>query len=145
KAYDVQDLIYFNRGMDGRKDLMAIHSPKDYHAAFVKAFNRQDVNAILSLYEPDAVLVPGASPVRGHAEVRAALSQFLALKGTMRLETTYLLEAGDVALSRGKWTLDGTDPSGKPVHMESSSIEVHRKQPDGTWLVAIDHPFGAGS
>jgi ketosteroid isomerase-like protein len=124
---------------------MALRNPKDYHSAFVEAFNRQDINGILALYESDAVLVPGAGPVRGRAEMHTALSQLLALKGTMRLETVYLLEAGDLALSRGKWTLDGTDPSGKPVHMESSSIEVLRKQPDGNWLVVIDHPFGAAS
>ena len=37
---------------------------------------------------------------------------------------------------------DGTDADGNPVDLRGSTAEVVRRQPDGTWKYAIDHPFG---
>jgi len=117
--------------------------PSQMHAAFEAAFNALDADALIATYTPDATLIPtpGTTAV-GHAAIRAALTQFLALKGTMRIRTVFVIESGDTALARGQWTLDGTGPDGKPVHLESSNVEVMRRQPDGSWLVAIDNPYG---
>lgn len=61
----------------------------------------------------------------------------------MRIETIYVMEQGGVALTRGQWHLNSKDPRGNPIEMSSKSIEVARRQPNGEWLLAIDHPFGA--
>ena len=69
---------------------------------------------------------------------------FLALKGTLTLETIYVTQLEDIALMRGKWHLkNGTGSDGQPVEMEGNSIEVLRRQPDGRWFYIIDYPFGA--
>jgi len=124
---------------------MAIPSdPLKTHRFFAQAFNAGDADALVAMYDPAAVLVPGpGAEAVGHDAIRAALGQFLALRGTMHMETTFALRSGDTALTRSKWRLDGTDPAGKPVVMEGNSLEVLRRQADGTWLIVIDHPFGA--
>src|SRR5262245_27023958 len=119
-------------------------APIDTVNQLSSAINRGDVEAALALYQADAVLMaqPG-QPARGANEVRAALAQFTALKPTLRTQAESVVEAGDVALYIGRWTLRGTDPSGKPVAMEGESSDVLRKQPDGRWLIALDNPWGA--
>jgi ketosteroid isomerase-like protein len=51
-----------------------------------------------------------------------------------------VVQAGDVALVSGTWTLTG--PDGEPVTMSGRSTDVARQQPDGTWRWVIDVPFG---
>ncbi|HAF12136.1 MAG TPA: hypothetical protein DCK99_00285 [Blastocatellia bacterium] len=41
------------------------------------------------------------------------------------------------------WTLTGTDPSGGAVEMAGQTSDVVRRQPEGTWLLVIDIPYGA--
>ena len=98
----------------------------------------------LALYEPTATFVPQPGhSTSGIEAVRGALQQYLALKGTLKMATTYVVESGDMALLRGKWLLQGTGPDGKPVEMGGNSIEILRRQSDGSWCFVIDHPLGA--
>lgn len=123
---------------------MGVNAPQDLHKAFEDAFNSGNVDAVIALYEPDASLVPQPGTVtKGRQSVRQALQQFLALKGTMRIETIYVMEQGGVVLTRGQWHLKSKDGQGNPIELSGKSIEVARRQPNGEWLLAIDHPFGA--
>jgi uncharacterized protein (TIGR02246 family) len=123
---------------------MGVNNPDDFHRAFATAFNSGNVEAVLALYEPEAGLVPQPGTVaQGHAAIRQALQQFLAVRGTMRIETVYVMKQGGLALTRGQWHLSGKDAQGHPIEMSGKSIEVARQQPTGEWLLAIDHPFGA--
>ena len=36
----------------------------------------------------------------------------------------------------------GTGPNGMTVEMAGKSSDVLRRQPDGTWLIAVDNPWG---
>ena len=124
---------------------MAERGPTDVHTLFEKAFNAGDLQGMMALYEPDAILIPqpGAEPVQGLQAIRSALEGFLMLKGKMELQTKHVVRHGDIALLRGAWRLRGTGPDGKPVEMAHGSAEVVRRQPDGRWLYIIDHPFGS--
>jgi ketosteroid isomerase-like protein len=52
-------------------------------------------------------------------------------------------QCGDVALLMSKWTLKGTSTEGEPVSIEGQTSDVVRRQADGSWLFAVDNPFGA--
>ena len=123
---------------------MSITSPDDLHQHFTQAFNSGDLDAVMKLYEPDAALVPQPGHVTtGQAANRQALQTFMALKGRMDITTVYVIRAGNLALLRGEWHLTGTGPDGKQVEMSGKNVEVARRQSNGDWLFAIDHPFGA--
>jgi uncharacterized protein (TIGR02246 family) len=113
-------------------------------ARLAEAINRGDLNAALALYEKDAVMVvqPGQL-ARGAAKMRDALAGFIALRPTLRMEAEQVVEAGDLALYLGRWSLRGTDPSGQPVAMSGESSDILRRQTDGRWLIALDNPWGA--
>jgi len=118
---------------------------KSIHPRFEAAFNAGDVEALVALYEPDAVMAlsPGKL-ARGIAEIRAVFEQFAETHAKMRLETATTLETGDgLALLHGKWTLTGRGPDGHPFEAAATSAEVLRRQPDGRWLYVLDNPFGA--
>jgi uncharacterized protein (TIGR02246 family) len=121
-----------------------MNRPEDMHSRFAAAFNSGNVDAIMALYEADSTLVPQpGQEVTGRDAIRQALLQFLAVKGTMRITTTFIVRGPGIALTRGRWTLNGTGPDGNPIEMTGQGVEVLRQQPSGEWLLVIDHPFGA--
>ena len=122
---------------------MRIMTPEDGHRAFAAAFNAGDVDAILALYEPNAVLVlaPGQT-ADGLDAIRGALTNFLGLKLPIDLRIGTAAVAGDIALLSSPWTITGPDPGGSPVNLSGTTADVLRKQPDGTWRFVIDSPFG---
>jgi uncharacterized protein (TIGR02246 family) len=119
-------------------------SPSQIHREFEAAFNAGDEEALLALYEPEAAFVAGPGQVLTDKDaLRAALQQFLALKGQIKLESKFEAQSGDLALLINDWKLTGgTGPDGKPVEMSGRTTEVVRRQPDGRWIYVIDNPFG---
>jgi uncharacterized protein (TIGR02246 family) len=115
-------------------------SPEQLHVHFEDAFNRQDLDSIVALYEPDAVLASVGGPVRGAGAIREAYRGYLAVRPTIELKTLGVNRAGDLALLHGKWILQGTGPDGGQIRREGRNTEVARLQPNGRWLFVIDNP-----
>ncbi|HEV2812773.1 MAG TPA: SgcJ/EcaC family oxidoreductase [Solirubrobacteraceae bacterium] len=112
-------------------------------AAFADRLAAGDLDGALALYEPDATFAPQpGAHVTGLDAIRGALEQFIALNPTLDGEVEKVLEAGDVALVTNRWTLRGTGPDG-PLEMAGVSADVMRRQPDGTWRILVDDPWGA--
>jgi ketosteroid isomerase-like protein len=66
----------------------------------VEAWNRGDVDAFLSLYEPDCEVVfrpevPEPGPFHGHAELKQWVEGFLDAWESHRVEVVEVMEAGD--------------------------------------------------
>src|SRR5690349_12782151 len=97
----------------------------------------------MTLYEPEAGFAaqPG-NLAHGAAGVRNALVGFLAMKGKLDLKVTRVLEASDLALVISVWSFAGTGPGGEPVKLTGKSADVLRRQPDRSWRLVIDNPWG---
>lgn len=122
---------------------MPVQRPEDTFAAFAGAFNAGGLDALVTLYEPEALMVPEPGRwVTGHAAIREALQGFLALQGTMTIQPIAIVTAGDLALTHGQWMLSATGPDGRPLTLGGKTAAVLRRQPDGTWLIVIDNPYG---
>jgi ketosteroid isomerase-like protein len=124
---------------------MQVITPENMPKHFAEAFNSEDIDALLSLYESEATMVVSSSArvVKGISAIRSALEEFLMLRGKIILEPTYCIQTAELALLQAKWQLTGTSPDGQSVSLEGNSVEVYRRQPDGRWLYIIDNPFGA--
>ncbi len=123
---------------------MPANTPEEVHQLFAKHFSAGDLEALLALYEPGATLVPQPGPpVIGLAAIREVMNGFLALKPQFDLRLKKAFQANDIALLFSTWTLKGTDPSGGAVEMAGQTSDVVRRQPEGTWLLVIDIPYGA--
>jgi uncharacterized protein (TIGR02246 family) len=114
--------------------------PEQIHQSFSEAFNGHDLDALVALYEPDAVLLTGAGPVKGTTAIWEVYRSYLALNPTIELETLGAFQADEIALLFGKWVLHGTGPDG-PIRNEGYNTETVRRQPDGRWLFLIDQPM----
>lgn len=114
---------------------MPAYTPEQIHPLFESAFNRGDVEALLALYESNAVIVAGGQPATGHDAIRGALTAFVAGGAQIKLETRSAIETEDgLAVLHGAWTI------GPPLSSEGISSEVVRRQADGSWLYIIDIP-----
>jgi ketosteroid isomerase-like protein len=74
--------------------------------AWTKAFNARDIDALVSLVTPDAVLLdPGVAPVSGREAVRETLARALgAARGPVTTATKEIVIAGDIAWRIGALT-----------------------------------------
>ena len=110
-------------------------TPREIHILFERAFNSGNVEDIVALYEPGAVLVSGGEAITGGQGLRHAYSAFVASGARMTLETRAVIESGEgLAVLHGAWSL------GAPSGTQGLSTEVVRRQPDGSWLFVIDNP-----
>jgi uncharacterized protein (TIGR02246 family) len=122
---------------------MPAHTPEEVQRLFADSFGSHDLEAVLALYEPDATLIPQPGEVvTGTEAIREALSQILAMEPKFDLQFKKAFQAGDIALLISDWTLSASDPDGNAIEMDGRTAGVARRQPDGSWLFAIDNPYG---
>lgn len=122
---------------------MAARSPEEIDGLFERELNAANLDGLLALYEPTATFtVEPGKVVAGTSAIREALTGFLSLKPRITLTPRVLANAGDVAMVSSKWALKGTAPDGTAVELSGESVEVLRRQTDGTWKFVIDSPWG---
>jgi ketosteroid isomerase-like protein len=120
-----------------------VANPDEMNAAFAAAVTAGDLDRLLSLYEPNALLAPQpGARARGSREIRAALQELLALGGRMESLNVYCMQVEELALLQGEWRFTATAPDGSPLELTSRTAEVVRRQPNGSWLYVIDHAYG---
>ena len=122
---------------------MSTGTPEQVLKSIVDGINTGNLDALMTLYEPDAGFAgqPG-SLAHGLAGVRQGLAGFIAMKGTLDLKVTRVLQASDLALVVGVWSFTGTGPDGGPVKLTGHNADVLRRQADGSWRFVIDNPWG---
>lgn len=110
-------------------------------AEFMKAANAKKAGALVkAFYAPDAVLMPPNRPiVEGRAGIQSFLQSLIdsGLSG-IKLETTTIASAGDLAYGRGRYTLSISPPSGAPIQEAGKYVVVYRRQPNGAWRAVAD-------
>lgn len=121
---------------------MPAYNPADIHSLFRHAFNLGDVEALIALYEPNAVLVVDRKQLIRRESIRKALESFIARRGRMTLDTRAVVESPQgLAVLHGAWVIEPPTGTGADIATRGLSTEVVRKQPDGTWLFVIDNPY----
>lgn len=122
---------------------MPARSPEEASKLFTEAINSGDLDALISLYEPDAISLPptGDAPVSATAARREMFGGMMALNPTIDLRVTRTLQSGDIAMVTGSWTFEGKGPDGSAVEMAGHYADVVRRQSDGTWRFIIDNPL----
>ena len=122
---------------------MSKETPEQVLKSIVDGINAGNLDALISLYEPGAAFAasPG-SLAHGLAGVRESLGAFIAMKGTLDLKVTRVLEAGGLALVVGAWSFTGTGADGASVTLTGHNADVLRRQADGSWRFVIDNPWG---
>lgn len=103
------------------------HKPEDLARLFIERANAGDVEGLVALYEPDAVLAVGEPVASGHAQIRAFYTRLLSKPRQFPpVSQMKPLVHGDLAMTTSR------QPNG------NVSTEIARRQPDGTWLWKLD-------
>jgi uncharacterized protein (TIGR02246 family) len=118
-------------------------TPEQVLASIVDGINTGNLDTLITLYEDQAGFAsqPGRL-AHGFQGIREGLAGFIAMKGTLELEVTRILEANGLALVIGVWSFAGTGPDGQPVNLRAQNADVLRRQSDGAWRFVIDNPWG---
>ena len=121
--------------------------PEECDLLLFEVIETGNLDAALDLYEPDAMFVVGPNQVvSGHAAIREVLKGMISANTTGGLDAVTVVSSADgsIAFTRARGSSTGPGPDGNPVTTRFHSIEVVRRQPDGTWRIMIDDPSGTG-
>ena len=121
-------------------------TPADVDRLFGEHVNAADLDALVDLYEADAALAQlDGTAVRGHRAIREALNGLRAAQAKIEMNVVKVVEGGsDVAVLFNDWRMKAVGPDEKPVEMTGKSLEVVRRQKNGTWRFVIDLPYARG-
>ncbi|MEV6873778.1 nuclear transport factor 2 family protein [Amycolatopsis sp. NPDC051128] len=104
--------------------------PNDLGRYFIERANEGDVDGLVALYESNAVLAfPPGNVATGHAEIRKVFEEFVAAAPVLTPGRQHpALVSDDLALTVSTLTTG------------EMTVEIARRQPDGSWLWAVDQP-----
>jgi ketosteroid isomerase-like protein len=102
--------------------------PEDLGRLFLQRASAGDVDGVVALYEPAAVLAsPAGGPAVGTTQIRRFYAQLLAGRPQFTGDVRPALVHGDLALTSTRF-------------QGGATAEIARRQPDGTWRWVADQP-----
>jgi len=118
---------------------MPAKSPEEICRLFQQYMAEGDIDSVLSVYDPEPVFLNQSGEVKKSGdELRQELADFAARKAVFNFDIMQVIQSGDIALMHTKWKISS------PQQMSVYTIEVARRQPDGTWRWLIGDPFTIG-
>jgi uncharacterized protein (TIGR02246 family) len=122
------------------------HHPEECNRMLLAALESGDIETSVDLYEPSAVLFKkSGQTMTGHEEIRKNNAFLIALKPQFNIEFIKTTFSGDgnLATNRMKAGMSGTSADGKKIEGQIHTLEVLRKQEDGSWRYIIDDTYGS--
>ena len=111
--------------------------------AVLEAFQAKDLNRLAGYYGEDAtVMMAGQAPAKGGEEIKKSLAGFMSdpnFSLSFDNESTRIAGSGDLAYTRGTYTVSYTNPQTKQKQSERGSyVSVFEKAADGSWKIIED-------
>jgi ketosteroid isomerase-like protein len=107
-----------------------------------KAAQSKKVDDWVAFYSADAVILPPNDKKAGSKEdVRKYIGELLMLPGlalSWDPSKVEVARSGDLAYTQGSYRMAFTDPHGKPATDQGKTLEIWKKQADGTWKCVAD-------
>lgn len=106
---------------------------------FVAAFNKRDIEAVLTFYAPDAVLLPPDHPrVKGTTAIRDLLEEmFHAGYSNTTLERGSMAHLGDLAVEIGSYSMQVPDKEAHSRQESGKYVTAWRRQPNGEFQITV--------
>jgi uncharacterized protein (TIGR02246 family) len=117
------------------------HKPEDWPRQFVEHFNAGDLDAVMSLYEPEArVVTRSGQTLVGRDAIRKVLAGLIEAKTQFQSRVVRTAIVGDVAQLYTDFEGTSVDGARKTIPVRNKAIEVLRRQPDGSWKLIVGDP-----
>jgi uncharacterized protein (TIGR02246 family) len=119
------------------------HKPQDWPREFVENFNAGELDAVMSLYEPEARFVTRSSETLvGRDAIRRVLAGLIEAKTQFQSRVVRATIVGDIAQLYTDFEATRANDTGKTIPVRNRAIEVLRRQPDGSWKLIMGDPNG---
>jgi uncharacterized protein (TIGR02246 family) len=114
-------------------------TPEVVHERFAQYLKDQDLDGLGSLFDEDAMFVPGPGqkPVYGREGIKEALKVYLDSPSTIEVEATSVHQNGVLAMVQASWRITGESGT-----VEGKALEVMKRTSEGDWVYIIDNPYG---
>ena len=123
-------------------------TPEDLLKLQVQEFNKGNVSFLMTLYEDDACFAsePG-QVVKDLESIHQRLQRFIDMRAKLKARVKRVIQASDLALLITEWSMNGTEPDGKPINLTGRGTVVLRQQKqqhsdDIAWRIVIENPWG---
>ena len=118
---------------------MPATSPEDICRLFKEFMAQGDLDAVLSVYDSDAVFLnQSREATKSREDLRRVLAPLAAAKTVFDFNIKQIVQADDIALMHTEWKQSAPEP------MTVYAIEVAHRQRDGSWRGLIRDPFTLG-
>lgn len=112
-------------------------------AAWMEAYNKHDGKVLAGQYEDDAALAANGTKLMTDSVGRGlfldGMASDPALKVDFASDRVIVAASGELASSRGHYTMTYTDPATRQPKTETGSyLTVYRKAADGSWKAVED-------
>jgi uncharacterized protein (TIGR02246 family) len=116
---------------------------KEVETKWNHAYAKRDAAGLAAMYADDAALAsPDADLIEGKGALARAMQGYASdpnLRIEFRSDRTQVAASGDLAYTRGRYTMTMTDPKTKgPFTTKGNYLTVWRKQADGSWKAVED-------
>ena len=116
---------------------------KDTETTWNHAYAKRDAAALATMYADDAAIAnPDSDLVSGKQAIAEATKGFASdpnLQVEFRSDRIQVAASGDLAYSRGRYTMTMTNPQTKaPYTSKGNYLTVWQKQADGSWKAVED-------
>jgi ketosteroid isomerase-like protein len=117
--------------------------PEDVVPSFIERFKSGRISEVMALFDPKAVFVDNdGRTIAGHADIAARLERDVVLGLPVKTVVRHVFAGEDLAQLVVDWSIDGTGPDGKDVHLGGTACDVVRRGADGFWRFIIDNNQG---
>ena len=118
-------------------------TPEEILRSIAEYINAGNLDSLMMLYESDACFAsqPGHF-IKGREGIHQSMQGFVDMRGKLESKIKRVFQTSNLALVISEWSFSGTGPDGNSVNLASTATDVLRQQPDGTWRVIIDNPWG---
>jgi uncharacterized protein (TIGR02246 family) len=111
------------------------------NARWIEGWEKGDAAMVAAIFTDDAVLLTGnGKMLKGRRQIQerqSALMQSIGPGVKVAVTTSDVWVDGDTAYETGKYRYDYTE-NGKPAMFDGRYATEWRRQPDGTWKLAVD-------
>ena len=117
--------------------------PEDVIPSLVERFNSKNLDAMMELYSPEAVFVANDGRIiTDRKEFGAQFQRDMNLGAPLKASVRHVFVGGDTAQIVLDWSIDGTGPDGRSMHMHGTASDIMRRGADGVWRYIIDNNQG---
>jgi ketosteroid isomerase-like protein len=109
----------------------------------LERFNSGKIKEMMALYALEAVFIAkDGRTITDRNEIAAQFQRDMSLGLPLKANVRHVFVGDDTAQIVVDWSIDGTGPDGKPMHLGGSASDIVRRGADGFWRYIIDNNQG---